>query len=122
MEDSSAFKKALAFLETEFSMRTTHFSYNEEVFGNIFAEYANDIIRIKIVRDRGLVETEVSSQGRAWRTLDSLLQEMGLPLSVQVVYKDSYDSFGHFNGNTLHGQAAALQSHLHSIIKYLAGA
>jgi len=103
-------------------MRLRHFAYDEEMFGNIVAEYANDSSKIQIVRDRGLVETAIASVGGHWRTLDSLLQEIGAPPSAQVVYQDEYDCFGKFNGCTAVAQSSTLRAHLPAIIRHITGA
>jgi hypothetical protein len=121
MESPEEFKRQFSFLESEFALQCCSFTYSSEHFGNIVAEYGVPNCYVKVVRDRGLVETWVSRDRTQWRPLDLLLKELGLPASVRASYSDDHDYFGRFSGNTASGQASAIRSHLSKIKEHLVG-
>jgi hypothetical protein len=122
MESPEEFRQQFSFLEGEFALPCRSFTYSSEFFGNIVAEYGAPNCYIKVVRDRGLTETWVSRDRSRWRPLDAILKELGLPESVQALYRDDQDYFGGFSGNTASGQASAIRAHLVKVKEHLVGA
>lgn len=119
METVTAFKEKFAFLEKEFDLPLKSFDYSEDFFGNIIAIYGDSDFRVRIVRDRGLLETDVSPDGKNWVSLDSVLEKIGEKPSVHLKYKDEHDYYGYFVGNDVSGQAEALLRNLPEIKKHV---